>query len=406
MFGRATEVSQFTELLESGQHLKGMRLFDQVSKDPALCSLVLDSVVMSNSNQSDPSLHTPHGLPTTNAARGMLAISGFPAGVPLLRFITLYSFSLRKRALSAEDVRIKARTLPSLADPVDTLYSALEAGDVGVSGAVLARIAMDRGIPAAAHAVLRYALNDLGKLGHHLAITVSFLDAAEALGLPRGLLPLANLGFFLAESMKGTRAIEIPPLAAGAVPPSPEGLAEAAEAGAFEVVEAQLRSLLAARRTDDAVRPLLVAASADPGFLGHTLILAHAIRRAAPHLEPAENFHLFWKAYRTLVSRFGYPEFLRLGPDPGVERVAVMNALRASLEHKTPPAELTLRQALEAGVPLDEVLRTIVNAYGHWTVGEKEHTIALLGAAVETARFLGRDEALLPLAVALMRLPF
>jgi len=165
MFGRATEVSQFTELLESGQHLKGMRLFDQVSKDPALCSLVLDSVVMSNSNQSDPSLHTPHGLPTTNAARGMLAISGFPAGVPLLRFITLYSFSLRKRALSAEDVRIKARTLPSLADPVDTLYSALEAGDVGVSGAVLARIAMDRGIPAAAHAVLRYALNDLGKLG-------------------------------------------------------------------------------------------------------------------------------------------------------------------------------------------------------------------------------------------------
>ncbi len=406
MFGRATEVSQFTELLESGQHLKGMRLFDQVSKDPALCSLVLDSVVMSNSNQNDPSLHTPHGLPTTNAARGMLAISGFPAGVPLLRFITLYSFSLRKRALSAEDVRIKARTLPSLADPVDTLYSALEAGDVGVSGAVLARIAMDRGIPAAAHAVLRYALNDLGKLGHHLAVTVSFLDAAEALGLPRGLLPLANLGFFLAESMKGTRAIEIPPLAAGAVPPSPEGLAEAAEAGAFEVVEAQLRSLLAARRTDDAVRPLLVAASADPGFLGHTLILAHAIRRAAPHLEPAENFHLFWKAYRTLVSRFGYPEFLRLGPDPGVERVAVMNAVRASLEHKTPPAELTLRQALEAGVPLDEVLRTIVNAYGHWTVGEKEHTIALLGAAVETARFLGRDEALLPLAVALMRLPF
>jgi len=47
-----------------------------------------------------------------------------------------------------------------------------------------------------------------------------------------------------------------------------------------------------------------------------------------------------------------------------------------------------------------------VNAYGHWTVGEKEHTITLLGAAVETARFLGRDEALLPLAVALMRLPF
>ncbi len=406
MFGRATEVSQFNELLVTGQHVKGMRLFDQVSKDPALCSLVLDSVVMSNSNQSDPSLHTPHGLPTTNAARGMLAISGFPAGVPLLRFITLYSFSLRKRGLSAEDVRIKARSLPALPDPVGALTAALSAGDVGVSGAVLARLAMDRGIPAAAHAVLRYTLNDIGKLGHHLAFAVSFLGAAEALGLPRGLLPIANLGFFLAESTKGTRAIEIPPLEADAVPPSSEGLAEAAETGAFDVVKAQLRALLAARRTDDAVRPLLVAASADPGFLGHTLILANAIRRAAPYLEPPENFHLLWKAYRTLVSRFGYPEFLRLGPVPAIGRDAVMSALRASLEHRTPPAEVTLRQALEAGVPLDEVLGTIVNAYGHWTVGEKEHTIALLGAAVETARFLGRDGALLPLAVALMRLPF
>jgi len=406
MFGRATEVSQFSELLESGQHVKGMRLFDEVSKDPALCNLILDSVVMSNSNQSDPSLHTPHGLATTNAARGMLAISGFPAGVPLLRFITLYSFSLRKRGLSAEDVRIKARTLPALADPVAALYTALSSGDVGVSGAILARLAMDRGIPAAAHAVLRYTLNDLGKLGHHLAFTVSFLDAAEALGLPRGLLPIANCGFFLAESMKGTRAIEIPAMEGNHVPPSPDALAEAVETGAFDVVEAQLRSLLAARRTDDAVRPLLVAASADPGFLGHTLILAHAIRRAAPRLEPAENFHLLWKAYRTLVSRFGYPEFLRLGRDPGIEKDAVMSALRASLQHKTPPAELTIRQALEAGVSLDEVLGTVVNAYGAWTVGEKEHTISLLGAAVETARFLGREEALLPLAVALMRLPF
>jgi len=89
-----------------------------------------------------------------------------------------------------------------------------------------------------------------------------------------------------------------------------------------------------------------------------------------------------------------------------MERDAVLSALRASLQYKTPPAEVTIRQALEVGVPLDEVLATVVNAYGHWTVGEKEHTIILLDAALETARFLGRDEALLPLAVALMRLPF
>src|SRR3989454_2263129 len=406
MFGRATEVSQFNELLVTGQHVKGMRLFDQVSKDPALCNLVLDSVLMSNANQSDPSLHPPHGLQTTNAARSMLAISGFPAGVPLLRFITLYSFSLRKRGLSAEDVRIKARSLPALPDPVAALHAAFAAGDVGVAGAVLARIALDGGISAAAHAVLRYTLYDLGKLGHHFAFAVSFLEAAQALGLPRGLLPIANLGFFLAESMKGTRPIDIPALDGNTVAPSSLRLAEAVETGTFDVVEDQLRALLAARRTDDAVRPLLVAASADPGFLGHTLILAHAIRRAAPLLEPAENFYLLWKAYRTLVSRFGYPEFLRLGPPPDVEKGSVMSALRASLQYKTPPAEVTVRQALEVGVPLDDVLATVVNAYGHWTVGEKEHTIVLLDAALETAKFLGRDGALLPLAVALMRLPF
>ncbi len=406
MFGRASEVSQFNELLLTGQHQRAMQLFERGSKDPAWCALVLDSILMSNSNQNDPQLHTPHGLQATNAARGMIAVAGFPSGVPLLRFVTLYSFSLRKRNLTAEDVRIRAKSLPPIPDPVAALDEAFSTGDYAVAGAVLARIAVDRGVPAAARAVLRFALNDIGKLGHHLAIAVAFLEAAEALGLPRGLLPIANLGFYLAEAMKGTRPVEIPPMGAAAERPSPSGLSEAAEAGAFDEVEAQLRALLATGRTDDAVRPLLIAASADPGFLGHTLILAHAIRRGAPFLEPAETFHLLWKVYRTLVSRFGYPEFLRLGPPPDVDKGAVMNALRASLQYKTPPAEVTVRQALEIGVPLDEVLATIVNAYGQWTVGEKEHTIILLDAALETARFLGREEALLPLAVALMRLPF
>ena len=406
MFGKATEISQFNEFLATGQHQKAMRLFDALAEDPAQCGLVLDSILMSNANQHDPQLHTPHGLQATNAARGLLTISGFPAGVPLLKFMTLYSFSLRKRDLTAEDVRIRARSLAPIPDPVGTLYQAFAAGDFAVAGAVLARIAVDRGIPAAAHAILRFALADVGKLGHHLTLVVSFLEAARSLGLPRGLLPIANLGFYVAEAMKGTRPPEIAPLDPTTMAPSPERLSEAAAEGAFDEVEAQLRALLAAGRTDDAVRPLLVAASADPGFLGHTLILAHSLRLAAPYLEPAENFHTLWKAYRTAVSRFGYPEFLRLGPPPAVEPEAVMSALRASLQYKSPPAETTLRQALEAGVPLDEVLATIVSAYGHWTVGEKEHTIIYLDAALETARFLGRDKALLPLAVALMRLPF
>src|SRR5437867_7339785 len=160
MFGRASEVSQFNELLLTGQHRRAMDLFDRGSKDPAWCGLVLDSVLMSNSNQNDPQLHTPHGLQATNAARGLIAIAGFPAGVPLLRFTTLYSFSLRKRSLTAEDVRIKAKSLPAIPDPVAALYDAFSAGDVGVAGAVLARIALDRGTPAAARATLRFTLND------------------------------------------------------------------------------------------------------------------------------------------------------------------------------------------------------------------------------------------------------
>ena len=406
MFGRASEVSQFNELLVTGQHAKAVRLFDAISGDPALCGLVLDSLLMSNANQHDPQLHAPHGLQTTNAARGMLAISGYPAGVPLLRFVTLYSFSLRRRDITAEDVRIRAKGLPPVPDPAAALYAAIEGGDFPLSGALLARIALDRGLPAAARAALRLALGDPGKLGHHLTFAVSFLEAARALGLPRGLLPIANLGFYLGEAMKGARPAAVPRPPGTDVPPSPQRLAEAAEEGAFDEVERQLWALLAAGRIDDAVRPLLVAASADPGFLGHTLILAHSARLAAPYLESAEGFHLLWKLYRTAVSRFGYPEFLRLGDHQDIEPEAVMSALRASLQHRTPPPEVTLRQALEVGVPLDEVLATVVNGYGHWTVGEKEHTIIALDAALETARFLGHDKALLPLAVALMRLPF
>ncbi len=406
MFGRASEISQFNELLVTGQHIKAMRLFDSISADPALCALVLDSLLMSNANQADPQLHVPHGLQTTNAARGMVAIAGHPAGVPLLRFTTLYSFSLRKRDLTAEDVRIKARTLAPIPDPVPPLAEAFASGDFPAAGAVLARVALDGGVPAAGRAVMRFVLGDQGKLGHHLALAVSFLEAARALGLPRGLLPIANMGFVLAQVMKGARPADVPPLGPPAAAADPARLARAAEEGAFDEVEAQLQALLAAGRADDAIRPLLVAAAADPGFLGHTLVLAHSARLAAPYLGPAEQFHLLWRLYRTSVTRFGYPEFLRLGAHQDLEEESVRAALRSSLEHKTPPPEVTLRQALEVGVPLDEVLATVVNVYGKWTVGEKEHTIIALDAALETARFLGHDEALLPLAVALMRLPF
>jgi len=47
-----------------------------------------------------------------------------------------------------------------------------------------------------------------------------------------------------------------------------------------------------------------------------------------------------------------------------------------------------------------------VDFYGQWTVGEKEHTISYLNAVLQTAKFLGREESLLPLAIGLSKLPF
>jgi len=80
--------------------------------------------------------------------------------------------------------------------------------------------------------------------------------------------------------------------------------------------------------------------------------------------------------------------------------------LKSTLQNRTPPALATIAACLEAGVPLDGVLKQIIGGYAAWRVGEKEHTIIYLNAAIQTAHFLGEDKALLPLTVALQQLPF
>jgi hypothetical protein len=84
----------------------------------------------------------------------------------------------------------------------------------------------------------------------------------------------------------------------------------------------------------------------------------------------------------------------------------MLSALESSLRYKSPPAEETVRHALEADVPLEDILAAVVDFYGQWTVGEKEHTISYLNAILQTAKFLGKEEALLPLAIGLSKLPF
>ena len=85
---------------------------------------------------------------------------------------------------------------------------------------------------------------------------------------------------------------------------------------------------------------------------------------------------------------------------------SMLAALESSLRYKSPPAEETVRHALEADVSLDEIFAVVVDFYGQWTVGEKEHTISYLNAVLQTAKFLGAEEALLPLAIGLSKLPF
>src|SRR5207249_1812124 len=188
--------------------------------------------------------------------------------------------------------------------------------------------------------------------------------------------------------------------------PDVELLGRLLEDWEFDRVEEILRALAFEGQADAAYRPLLVAASAEPGFLGHTLSEAHAARLASRYLTPSENAWLLWKLYRTLTTKFGYPEFLRIGPPESTDRSSLIAALESSLRYKSPPAEETVRHALEADVPLDDILAAVVDFYGQWTVGEKEHTISYLNAVLQTAKFLGKEEALLPLAIGLSKLPF
>src|SRR2546427_448629 len=177
------------------------------------------------------------------------------------------------------------------------------------AAALQTRIGMDHGIEEAAHLAIRTSLDDLGRLGHNLATAVAYSEAATTLGLPRGLVPLANLGHVQAVSLQGVPPIDIPSLAGpGPGKPDVELLGRLLEDWEFERVEEILRALAFEGNADAAYRPLLVAASAD--------------------------------------------------------------------------------------------------FYGQCTVGEQEHTISSLNAVLQTAKFLGREEALLPLAIGLSKLPF
>jgi len=403
------DLERLFAFLPTFEHQKGIRLFDDLAKDPANAAPILQELLLVVSNHDDPQLHTPHGLLTLEAGRDLLRLTRPPGGLGLLRFLVLYNFSLQKRALTPAAVDAAARAIPAAPSvDMERAYRKVVHDHMGSkAGALLARIGLEDGIEAAAHLAIRASLDELGRLGHNLAMAVAYSEAASTLGLPRGLVPLANLGYVQAVSLQGVRPIDIPILpGAGAGKPDIELLGRLLEDWEFDRVEEILQALAFEGQAETAYRPLLIAASAEPGFLGHTLSEVHAARLASRYLTPSENAWLLWKLYRTLTTKFGYPDFLRLGPPESTDRASPLAALESSLRYKSPPAEETVRHALEADVPLDDILAAIVDFYGQWTVGEKEHTISYLNAVLQTAKFLGKEEALLPLAIGLSKLPF
>ncbi len=404
-----TDLERLLALLPTTDHAHAVPLFDKAIRDLGNAGPILQGLVVAAANHDDPQLHTPHGLLTMVAGRDLLLLTKPPGGAGLLRFLVLYNFTLQRRAFDAAVASAMAKSVPpASADDLAAAYRKAVGGGLGDQAAsVLGRLALDHGLETAAHVALRASLDDVGRLGHNLVTATCYVQAAEAASRGQELVPLMNLGRLQSFSLEGVRAADIPGReGAGDAEADVGALGEQVVEGAFDQVEATLQALAFSGLADQAYRPLLVATSADPGFLGHSLSLVHAARLASRFLTPTENAWLSWKLYRTLTTRFGYPEFLELGPSESLDRDSLLPALESSLRYKSPPAERTLRQALENGIPVDELLATIVDFYGHWTVGDKEHTVSYLNAALQTAKFLGRDQALLPLTIALGKLPF
>jgi hypothetical protein len=405
----STDLPRLLALLPTTDHRRAVPLFEKVIQDPANAGRILQELVVVASNHDDPQLHTPHGLLTMVAGGDLLRLTRPPRGLGLLRFLVLYNFTLQRRAFDMSVAGPMARSVPSAsAGELSLAYRKAVGGGLGDQAAsVLGRFVLDHGVDEAGRVALRASLDDVGRLGHNLVTAVAYLEAAEAAEPSKQLVPLMNLARLQAFSLQGVPSVSIPTREdAGAGEASVEDLGDLVVEGAFEQVEPVLQALAFSGLADEAYRPLLIATSAEPGFLGHSLSLVHAARLASRHLTPSENTWLSWKLYRTLTSRFGYPEFLELGASEPIDRASLLPALESSLRDRSPPAERTLRQALENGIPLDEILAAIVDFYGNWTVGEKDHTISYLNAALQTARFLGPELALLPLTIALGKLPF
>ncbi len=400
------DLAKFLQLLYTFEHQKGMALFDKLLQDEGNFWPIADALLLVCANHQDAKLTVPHGLQTLEAAREMFAVAGPEASKGLLRFATLYNFSLIKRDWTATYLEEQSAAVPR--NPEPAFWEAVSHGQPDRAAGLLCAVAARDGFEVAAHALLRASLADLGRLAHNFTLAVSYAEAGRSLGMPGALVPLANGAHFLATSLQAGRAFQ--PEAWEDSPPGTEpdldALQHELSEGRYDLVHAILRAYASSSDRERAFEPLLIGVAKDPGFLGHNLILAHSARLAAKYLDRDELAHLLWKFYRTLGKAFEYPSDLAIRERTDLDPQAAITGLKSTLQHRTPPPLVTVGRCLEAGIPLEGVVKQIVGGYAGWRVGEKEHTIIYLNAAIQTAQFLGREKALLPLTVALQQLPF
>jgi len=405
-----TRIQEFLDTLGTFEHKRGMELFEKAVKDLGTAQTATLGVLLTASNQVDPNAGVPHGLLTAEAGREVLELVGWPASLPVVRFLALYCFTLERRDWTPKALEKVAGTVKigGGADAHREFRKAIAGGRRDEAAALAAYLTEREGVDTATRALVSATLGDVGRLQHNLGLAVGFADSAKALGDPAGIVAVANGAYEVAAWMKEYSPPALEPLDAPPVPARPDlvTLEEALFDDRFDEVHAQIKGYVTAKNVEEVLRPLLIAASLEPGFLGHTMIAAHAARRALPYLTAEERSFLLWKFYRILVRRFGYPEGLLLRSSSGVAPEAAVEALKASLKIKTPPVERTLRDALESGVPLEKALQHVAYNWTNWTVGEKEHTLQYLNAALQTAAFLGREQAMLPLVSTMYKLPF
>src|SRR3989304_1980334 len=193
-------LGRFLQLLYTFDHQKAMALFDKLIADEGNFWPIADALLLVCANHQDAKLTVPHGLQTVEAAREMFTVAGPEASLGLLRFVTLYSFSLVKRDWTA--TYLQGQAAAGKGDPEPVLWEAVASGQPDRAAALVCAGAAQGGLAVASHALLRASLADLGRLAHNFTLAVSYVEAGRALGMPGALVPLANGAPFLATTLR------------------------------------------------------------------------------------------------------------------------------------------------------------------------------------------------------------